>query len=273
MTADDAADDADDTLAPKPSTNSLGAPYSYVSAACTHVGMVRRLNEDACLDRPDLGLWVVADGMGGHHAGDVASRLIVESLDRIPPPSDAAVFLSTVKAHLVEANGALRAEAAGQGPDRIIASTVVALLVYGRHFACVWAGDSRLYLFRDGCLRQIGRDHSHVQELVDLGLVSAEEARNHPQANIVTRAVGATDELELDMRHEPVLPDDLFLLCSDGLTKMLTDGEIEEILGRVAAPEAAQALTDLALERGAVDNVTSVTVQCREKGLDRQADI
>jgi len=249
----------DDTLAPRPRPS-----YAYLSAARTDVGKVRRLNEDACLDRPDLGLWAVADGMGGHDAGDIASRLIVEELDKVAPPADAATFLSEVKARLQRANGELRAEAARRGAGKVIASTVVALLVYGRHFACVWAGDSRLYLFRDE--RQISRDHSHVQELVNLGLVRPEAARDHPQANVVTRAVGATDTLELEMRHERVLPNDVFLLCSDGLTKMLTDDEIEEILSRVAAPEAAQVLLDLALERGAVDNVTSVIVQCREWG-------
>lgn len=243
-----------------------GSPYAFVSASCSHVGMVRRVNEDACLDRPDLGLWAVADGMGGHDAGDVASRLIVEGLARVPPPTDAAAFLRAVEGALQEANRALLAEAARRGPGRIVGSTVVVLIITGRRFACVWVGDSRLYLFRDERLRQISRDHSHVQELVNLGLVRPEAARDHPQANVVTRAVGATDTLELEMRHERVLPNDVFLLCSDGLTKMLTDDEIEEILSRVAAPEAAQVLLDLALERGAVDNVTSVIVQCREWG-------
>ena len=241
-----------------------GGPYRCLSASSTHVGMVRKLNEDAYLDRPDLGLWAVADGMGGHDAGDLASRLIVESLDRIPPPANAPTFLSQVKAQLVEANRELRAEAARLGADRIVASTVVVLLTYNHHFACVWAGDSRLYLWRGSELRQITRDHSHVQEMVDIGVLTPEEAQHHPQANVVTRAVGATDALDFEMRHERIQPNDLFLLCSDGLTKMLSDGDIAELLARTAITEAAAALVDNALARGATDNVTTVVVQCSE---------
>lgn len=227
--------------------------------------MVRRVNEDACLDRPNLGLWAVADGMGGHDAGDVASRLIVEGLARVPPPTDAAAFLRAVEGALQEANRALLAEAARRGPGRIVGSTVVVLIITGRRFACVWVGDSRLYLFRDGRLRQISRDHSRVQDLVDRGLLSPEAARDHPQANVVTRAVGAAERLDLETREGPVLPEDVFLLCSDGLTKMLTDDEIAEALGRTPTAEAARVLTDLALARGAVDNVTVVAVRCRER--------
>ncbi|WP_119459019.1 protein phosphatase 2C domain-containing protein [Rhodospirillaceae bacterium SYSU D60014] len=246
--------------------NGAGRSYQYLSASCTHVGMIRKLNEDACLDRPDLGLWAVADGMGGHDAGDLASRLVVESLSRIPPPVNAPSFLAQAKLQLAEANRSLRAEATAQGSDRIIASTVVVLLTYNHHFACIWAGDSRLYLWRATELRQITRDHSHVQELVDIGVLTPEEAGRHPQANVVTRAVGATDSLEFEMRHERILPADLFLLCSDGLTKMLSDREIAEVLARTSTTEAAEALVGVALERGASDNVTTVVIQCRGSG-------
>ncbi len=237
--------------------------FHFVSGAATHVGCVRKLNEDAYVDRTDLGLWGVADGMGGHDAGDHASQATVAALGRVPPPPSAPILLATVKAALVEANQELRQEAAGRGPGRIIASTVVTLLTFGEHYACVWAGDSRLYLLRGEELRQVSRDHSHVQELVETQLLSPEEARNHPLGNVVTRAIGAADELDLESRHDRLRDGDLFLLCSDGLCKAVEDDEIRAILMREPLFDAPYALIESAIERRASDNVTVVAVQCR----------
>jgi len=237
--------------------------FHLVSGAATHVGCVRKLNEDSYLDRADLGLWAVADGMGGHDAGDHASQLTVAALDQIPLPVSAPTFLSGVKAALQSANAALREEAAGRGPGRIIASTVVTLLAFGQHYACVWAGDSRLYRLRDETLQQISRDHSHVQEMIDRQLLSPREARNHPYSNVVTRAVGAADELEPETCHDRLRPGDLFMLCSDGLTKELEDDEIRAILMRESLFDAPYALIESAIAHGASDNVTVVAVQCR----------
>ncbi len=237
--------------------------FHLVSGAATHVGCVRKLNEDSYLDRADLGLWAVADGMGGHDAGDHASQLAVAALGQVPPPTSAPAFLSSVKSALQSANVELRSEAAGRGPGRIIATTVVTLLAYGQHYACVWAGDSRLYRLRDEMLQQISRDHSHVQEMIDVQLLSPQEARNHPYSNVVTRAVGATDELELETCHDRLRPGDLFLLCSDGLTKEVEDDEIRAILMRESLFDAPYALIESAIAHGASDNVTVVAVQCR----------
>jgi len=238
-------------------------PFHLVSGAATHVGCVRKLNEDSYLDRADLGLWAVADGMGGHDAGDHASQLTIAGLDRIQPPASAPAFLSGVKMALRSANEDLRREAAERGPGHIIASTVVALLTYGQHFACVWAGDSRLYRLRDETLAQISHDHSHVQEMVDRQLLTPQEARNHPYSNVVTRAVGAADELVLESRHDRLRSGDLFLLCSDGLTKEVEDDEIRAILMRESLFDAPYALIESAVTHGASDNVTVVAVQCR----------
>src|SRR5574341_1441089 len=221
--------------------------FHFASGAATHVGRVRKLNEDSYLDRADLGLWAVADGMGGHDAGDHASRLTVAALGQIPLPSGAPAFLSSVKAALRAVNAELRREAAGRGPGRIIASTVVTLLAYGQHYACVWAGDSRLYRLRDETLLQISRDHSHVQELVEVQLLSPQEARNHPYSNVVTRAVGAADELELETCHDRLRPGDLFLLCSDGLSKEVEDDEIRAILMRESLFDAPYVLIESAI--------------------------
>ena len=239
------------------------ARFSFVSGAATDVGCVRKLNEDAYLDRVDLGLWAVADGMGGHDAGDHASQLTIAALGQVAAPTSAATFLAQVKGTLKAANAELRREAAARGPGRIIASTVVTLLAYGQHYACVWAGDSRLYRLRDETLQQISRDHSHVQEMIDARLLSPEEARNHPYSNVVTRAVGAAELLELETCHDRLRPGDLFLLCSDGLTKEVEDDEIRAILMRESLFDAPYALIESAITRGARDNVTVVTVQCR----------
>jgi serine/threonine protein phosphatase PrpC len=233
----------------------------WFSASASHVGKVRKINEDAVLDRPDIGLWAVADGVGGESAGDRASSLVVEALGKIGPPTTAAGFLADVRANLEAVNQLLRFEAAADGRDRVIASTVVALLAFGQHFACAWAGDSRLYLWRDGRLQQITRDHSEVQEMVDSGLLTPPEARVHRLANIVTRAVGAGDVLDLDMVQDQVRPEDAFLLCSDGLTKMLEDDEIVALLSDRPLATAVDALIEGALARGAHDNVTVVLVE------------
>lgn len=233
--------------------------FRFASAAATHVGKVRKVNEDAYLERPDLGLWAVADGVGGASAGDRASGLVVEALGRVRQPTAAAAFLAEVRDKLQQVNGQLQHEA--QACGRLSASTVVALLVFGQHFACTWAGDSRLYVLRDYRLHQVSRDHSEVQELVDQGVLTAEQARSHPRANVVTRAVGAHEKLVLDMMQDRVRHDDVFLLCSDGLTKMLEDGEIAAILSDRPVEMSVEMLVDAALKRGATDNVTVVGVQ------------
>jgi serine/threonine protein phosphatase PrpC len=235
-------------------------PFRLASAARSDVGKVRRVNEDAFLDRAEIGLWAVADGVGGESAGDRASRLIVEALGKVEVPSTAAGFLATVHESLQAVNKLLRLEAAAAGGDRLIASTVVALLVFGHHFACAWAGDSRLYLWRNGTLQQVSRDHSEVQEMVECGMLTAEEARTHPRGNVVTRAVGADDMLNLEMMQDQIRAGDTFLLCSDGLTKMLTDREIAGLIAAAHGADPATSLIEATLERGATDNVTVVIV-------------
>ena len=232
-----------------------------LSVARTDPGRVRAINEDAFLDRPDLGLWVVADGMGGHDAGDLASRLIVDELGRIRKPASGAALMAEVKTRVQSLNRQLRDEAQLRGPDSIIAATIVGLLVIDGFFACFWAGDSRLYLLRAGRLMQVTRDHSYVQELVDKGALTAEQAERHPQSNVVTRAVGAEDELELELKQARLLPEDTFLLCSDGLFKPVSAEGICDILIRVPFEAAPDALIAAALEGGGPDNVTAVLVK------------
>ena len=229
------------------------------SASRSHVGKVRRVNEDACLDRVDLGLWAVADGVGGWHAGDRASTLVVDLLGAVEYNSNGAAMLATVKERLETANATLLREA--QVTGRPSATTVVALLISGRYFACSWAGDSRLYLWRNGELRQLTRDHTEAQALVDAGLMTLEEAERRTNRNAIARAVGAGERLDLEMLQSSLEDGDVFLLCTDGLTKMVRDEEIAAALPGAHPKAVVDALLDRSLERGAVDNVTIVVVR------------
>ena len=232
------------------------------SWATSHPGMKRKHNEDAYVDRPDLGLWAVADGAGGHHAGEVASGMIRESLEAIPPGLSASELLSEVRTRIELTHEALRAEAERRGPDVIIASTVVVMLARNDHFACLWAGDSRAYLLRDGALQQITRDHSLVQELVELGVIRPDEAEHHPRANVITRAVGADlDEFALDKVSGRIQIGDRFLLCSDGLCKTVPEDELANLLSDNAGTTPPDTLVAAALALNATDNVTAVAVE------------
>ncbi len=231
------------------------------SWSTTHTGAVRAHNEDRLVDRPSLGLWAVADGAGGHQAGEVASGMIADTLQAIPegiPPAD---LLAEVRTRIGQTHLDLCAEAERRGPRTVIASTVVVLIASGAHFACLWAGDSRAYLLRDGEMQQISRDHSLVQELVDSGALQPEEAEGHPHANIITRAVGGGDDsLELDKVSGVLQPGDRFLLCSDGLCKTLADSDIARHLAEQGTM-ITDRLIEAALARQVTDNVTAVVVE------------
>jgi len=231
----------------------------FTSHGLTHIGLVRQRNEDAFLDQPDLGIWAIADGMGGHEAGDFASASIVTALGAVELPDDLEGLAEAAAIELDAVDHALRFRAAKRGPYAVIASTVVVLLARGEEFAALWAGDSRLYRWRDGELRQLTKDHSKVQEMIDAGLLRPEQAAHHPHSNIVTRSVGG-GPFELDRLSDEVLPEDRFLLCSDGLTNAVADAEIAAELAVGSPREAALRLRDHVLARGAPDNVTIVIV-------------
>lgn len=233
---------------------------TFKSASKSHVGMVRQVNEDACLDRPENGLWVVADGMGGHAAGDYVSSLIVDSLRSIAVGRSLDEYVAALKTDLLRVNAAVREETANRGVT-MMGSTVVVLAARDLRGMCLWAGDSRLYRLRDGLLESISRDHSYVQDLQDSGLLSEAEARVHPRSNIVTRAIGVQAQLELAMVELLLQPGDSYLLCSDGLNKTVEDHEIREVLGHDEPGEIASSLVSLGLMRGAPDNITVIVVK------------
>jgi serine/threonine protein phosphatase PrpC len=231
----------------------------FLSYALTHVGLVRRRNEDAFLDRPDLGLWAVADGMGGHAEGDYASARIVAALGADRPPGELGQLIDVAAGRLSEVDAELRARASRLGPGAVIASTVVVLLAEVDEFAVLWAGDSRAYRWRNGEFQQLTVDHSHVQELVDLGLLPPEAAALHPQSHIVTQAIGA-GLFEFGIVREALVAGDRFLLCSDGLTNMVRDSDIAREIAAALPQIAAERLLDRVMARGAADNVTMVIV-------------
>lgn len=231
------------------------------SAAKTDTGLVRSINEDSLLDLRAHGVWAVADGVGGADAGDWASKEIVKALAALPAVGAMAERINLARAALDGVNARLLSAAARLGSRRGIASTVVCLLVHDESFACLWAGDSRLYRLRDGAFSQVSHDHSAVQAMIDAGLITEEDAKRHPSANTITRAVGVEDMLRLDCKEGEVAVGDIFLICTDGLTKVVEDHEIAQVLAGHEPREAVKELVRMTLDRGAPDNVSIVVVQ------------
>ena len=241
--------------------------FTWTSLSRTDVGRRRKVNEDACIDRGDIGLWVVADGMGGHSAGDVASGMIVETMAEVGALSSLKELVDESESRLLAVNTRLR-EIAMTHKSGTVGSTVAVLMIHGTHCVCMWAGDSRIYRFRDGALEKIMQDHTHVEELVARGVLTAEQAAVHPDANLITRAVGAQDELFLDLEIDTLQDGDLFVVCSDGLDKEVTEDEIAQAAANGNDENLASTLVELALKAGARDNVTVITVTVEAQGSD-----
>ena len=233
---------------------------SWHSASLSDTGLVREINEDACHEMPAEQIWLVADGMGGHHAGEVASQAVVDSVDRIEPVERLSEKIAQVCARIQDANALLVQEGRRRG-DGVIGSTVAVLILNDRQAACIWAGDSRIYRLRNGRLRQLTRDHRWVEEFVSRGLMSRQAADNHPLSNEITRAVGADSKLELSVELRTLLPGDKFLICSDGLYGEVAEAEIADILSTKSMGDACRSLVAAAKRNGAHDNVTVVVVQ------------
>jgi serine/threonine-protein phosphatase Stp1 len=232
------------------------------SAARTDTGKVRARNEDAFLALPEQGLWVVADGMGGHQNGALASRLIVEQLAE-PSAGDLPQRLDELRKRLHSLNRRLGQEltVTAAHPDPVIGSTVVALLIEGDRAACVWAGDSRCYLWRGSRLYQLSRDHSLLQQLIDEQQLSPGEAARHPAAHALTRAIGASDELKLEILELDVLPGDAFLLCSDGLYQGVSVDDLGAALNLPSPQLTLNRLFQQALDGPARDNLSAVVIR------------
>jgi serine/threonine protein phosphatase PrpC len=249
----------------------MSDPFVFETATASHVGQVRKVNEDDLLVRPEVGLWVVADGMGGHGGGDLASGAVVAALKQIDGFDTAAELLEQFEKCIIRTNSDLRALAKSRGAA-VIGTTIVAILIHEAHYACVWCGDSRAYLLRAGALTQISHDHSEVQDLLDRGILEPGEAKKWPRRNVVTRALGVADQAALEISDGSILAGDRFLLCSDGLTDHIEDLEIAALLGSADLQEACDRLVALTLQRGAADKVSLVGVACERDTRTIRAD-
>lgn len=225
----------------------------------THVGLRRDLNEDTYYADGELGLWLVADGMGGHQYGEVASALARDTIVReVARGTPLAQAIRTADEEIIRTSRR-RNDALPMG------TTVVAARVQGRRFEVAWVGDSRVYLWRDGQLIQLSHDHSYVQELIASGVITQEQARTHPHRNVVTQALGVTDPNQLNVE---TLTGELragmqLLLCSDGLTEEVDDRSIAQVLAQTdcSAQECVDTLVAAALDGGGSDNITAVLIR------------
>lgn len=237
--------------------------FRWTSASRSHPGRVRQVNEDACLDHSEHGLWAVADGMGGHLLGEYASGLAVQSLLDLPVGTDLGQRVDVALDWLQEVNRQLRAEALRRDVP-LIGTTIAALVAAGSSCSCLWAGDSRIYLYRAGRLRQLTRDHSQLEAARSQRISRSDETLARPRANLITRALGAEDTLHIDRKNIELLDGDIFLLCTDGLSNEVNELSIKQALLPGICSVACDALIDMALEREARDNITAVVVRAED---------
>src|SRR5574341_961632 len=238
----------------------------------THPGMVRSHNEDSLAADAEIGLAVLADGMGGYNAGEVASGIAVEMIrtemkkalsKRKPGEFDGRDAERLIQAHAARANTAIYQASQSQPQYSGMGTTLVVALWHRDQVSVGHIGDSRLYRLRDGALEQITRDHSLLQEQIDSGMISREQARHSQNKNLVTRAVGIDPEVETELHTYSVQPGDVYLLCSDGLSDMVSDEDVQLTLTSLAAnlPLAAEQLVQLANDNGGRDNVSVILVR------------
>jgi protein phosphatase len=239
-------------------------------AGRTDVGIIRSGNEDSFLMIPERGIFVVADGMGGHAAGEVASEMAVRAVARelgsLKGLSDNDVA-ERMRAAIKSANAAIFQRTLTEHDKRGMGTTVTALVLFGGRFLIGQVGDSRGYLLREGKLTQVTKDHSYVQEQVDAGYLTPEQARTHPYSNVITRCVGANSDVVPDVYLGTVKAGDLFLLASDGLTGMLEDYEVAQVVTSDREPQhQVDALIDEANRHGGLDNITAILVRIDSLG-------
>lgn len=232
----------------------------FECASRTHVGLRRKINEDSLFVDSEKGLWAVADGMGGHQAGEIASTMVTDALRCLPHIRDieqrAAAAIEALQRVNRQLIGLARAD--GDARPSTIGTTVVGLAIANGSFCCFWMGDSRAYRLRGAEMTRVTRDHSLVQNLVDAGMLTPEEAETHENANLITKAVGVGENMEVDIVRGDTQPGDQFLLASDGLTRVARDDEIAAELKRGPPEQAADRMIDTVLARGAPDNVSLI---------------
>jgi len=242
----------------KPSTN-----FRISSNGVTHVGHVRAKNEDSILLLPEENLWAVADGMGGHHAGDFASQTITQNLGLFKQQVNLDDSILLLEENVINSNTIIRRKSETLGRNATIGSTVVCLYIWRNYAFTFWAGDSRLYRYRNNKLERLTEDHSYVEELVKMGKIDARDAENHPAANVVLRAVGIDDLLRMDFDYFELVDEDIFIICSDGLYK---DMEVRAMLPVIQAntenmDSLIQNLLTASLNAGGTDNTSIIAIK------------
>lgn len=232
---------------------------SIQTSSFTHTGLVRKRNEDAILALPKSGLWAVADGMGGHEEGDFASRCVISHLYQLAIQSKGTKLVERLPGVVQEANAEILEQANRSGTERVIGTTLVALVLEGDRYHCFWSGDSRVYLFRDGVLSMITSDHTRAQMMRNRGTYSDEQI-NSAGAQALTQAIGIDEQAHIDYKQEYIYEGDRFLLCSDGLTKVFDHSQLARRVALANIDKINMDFLSGALDAGAPDNISSILV-------------
>lgn len=251
----------------------ISSEFQWKTASFTDVGVIRTINEDSYMTNDDQAHWVVADGMGGHSAGDVASQAVVKALHELEQRPLFSDFVDDIEDCLVEINHQLLQLA--DKDNSVVGTTVVGFALRQSHCLYYWVGDSRLYRLRGGKLLQLSIDHTYTRELIQNGELTPEQAQDHPQKNVITRAVGGDADLFTDFEMDVIQDGDCFLICSDGVEKKSSEQEVEAIMLKYGddLDKSGQEIIDLVISRGAPDNVTLILVLVQDlpdakKGAD-----
>lgn len=250
----------------QPSPNS----FQIYSHGVTDTGHVRTKNEDSILVHDDENVWIVADGMGGHHAGDFASQTITNNLSLFKQHASLDDSILLLEENILNSNSIIRKKSFKLGRNATIGSTVVCVYVWNNFLFTFWAGDSRLYRYRDSTLERLTEDHSYVEELVRMGKIEAKDAEEHPAANVVLKAVGIDDNLRMDFDYFEMQAGDIYIICSDGLYKDLDEEKLAPIVESHLEnmTELSEALLSSSLDAGGTDNTSIITMKICQKEAD-----
>ncbi|MCH7881914.1 MAG: serine/threonine-protein phosphatase [Proteobacteria bacterium] len=248
---------------PRPPTN-----FHITSNGVTHTGNLRTRNEDSILLLDEENVWLVADGMGGHHAGDFASQTITGNLGLFKQQSSLEDSILLLEENIINSNAIIRNKSSQLGKNATIGSTLVCVYLWQNFAFTFWAGDSRLYRFRNDQLLRLTEDHSYVEELVKMGKIEADDAESHPAANVVLKAVGIYDNLCLDFDCFELLDGDIYIICSDGLYKDLDEKNIAPIIkeNKEDMVQLTQYLLSSSLEAGGRDNISIISLKVSQQG-------
>lgn len=243
----------------------IGSPTNSCisSSGVSHTGHVRTRNEDSILLLPEENLWIVADGMGGHHAGDFASQTITQNLGLFKQQKNLDDSILLLEENIISSNTIIRKKSEKLGKHATIGSTAVCLYIWKNYAFTFWAGDSRLYRYRGNKVERITEDHSYVEELVKMGKIEARDAEAHPAANVVLKAVGIDDILRMDFDYFELFDKDILIICSDGLYKDLEEEKITSIIEADTEnmDQLTQSLLTSSLNAGGTDNTSIITLK------------